>query len=53
MFGDNEDFACIDLNDNEDIGTPHQIDDIVKKECGIEQIIEVKVGYYNTIVICQ
>ena len=51
--GDNEDFACIKLDDDKDIAIPHEIDDIVKAKCGIERVVDVQLDFYNTFVICE
>ena len=51
LWGDNEDKGCIKFDDEKFIARPHQIDQIVKTTCDIEQIVDVQLGWYNTVVI--
>ena len=52
MWGDNEDMGCIKFDGEKFIARPHRIDDIVKMHCEIDKVVDVELGYYNTLVFC-
>ena len=51
IWGDNENKECINFDNEDFIARPHQIDDIVKKQCSIRQIVDVQLVWYNTVLI--
>ena len=52
LFGSNSHYECLVFEDNPDMAMPHCIDGIVQSKCQIGKIIDVALGYFNTIIIC-
>ena len=52
MFGYNGDNECIKFDGEKRVSIPHQIDDIVRQKCNIEEIIDVFPGRANTKIVC-
>ena len=47
LFG-NDTGECITYNDEDNICIPFRVDQIIKSHCNAKEIIEIKLGWYNT-----
>ena len=52
LFGDNEHNMCITNNGDEKISIPHPINEYVLQSLQMDEIVDVSLGYENTVIIC-
>ena len=54
IWGQNDDNECLmyEQGEDEDVFSPHRIDEIVTEKAGATRIIDIYPGYYATKIIC-
>ena len=53
LWGKNEDNHCLTYDDRVDVTIPFRVDNIIKKRCECDSIIDVIPGYDCTIITCE